>query len=389
MQQRTRIYFDNAATPPLSEVASAAFQESSTRFGNASSPYEAGRSARMTIDRARGEVARLIGAQTDEIVFTGGGTESDNWALLGIALKNLEHRGHFIVSSVEHHAILEPVETLREMGFAVDIAPVNNDGVVEPETLKSLMQDNTLLVSVMQVNNETGVVQPIRELSEIAHGSGALLHSDAVQAIGKVAVDVNQLGVDLMSLSAHKFGGSKGAGALFIRRGVKMQALLRGGGQERGRRAGTENVGAISAMGMAAKDARECFAANVTHLNTLRGRLESGLRVLDFAQINGENARRAPHIVNVQLQNVRAESLAMKLDLSGIAVGTGSACASGALEPSHVLAAMGKTREEARSALRVSFGVQNTIEEVDEFLEVLGKLNREGREVREEKEGTT
>jgi cysteine desulfurase len=373
MQQRTRIYFDNAATTPLSDVARAAFQESSTRWGNASSPYEAGRTARMIIDRARGEVARLVGAQTDEIVFTSGGTESNNWTLLGIALKNLDNRGHFIVSAVEHHAILEPVETLREMGFEVSVAPVNCDGIVEPQTLKNLMRDNTLLVSVMQVNNETGVLQSIREGSNVAHERGALFHSDAVQAIGKVAVDAGELGVDLMSLSAHKFGGSKGAGALFIRRGVQMQALLRGGGQERGRRAGTENVPAVAAMGAASKDARECFEKNVAQLNDLRERFEAGLRALDYAQINAENAPRAPHIVNVQLQNVRAESLAMKLDLSGVAVGTGSACASGALEPSHVLAAMGKTRDQARSALRVSFGVHNTLEEVDELLEVLGK----------------
>ena len=372
MQQRTRIYFDNAATTPICEAARRALDESSTRCGNASSPYEIGRTSRMTIDRARSEVAALIQAQTDEIVFTSGGTESDNWALLGIALKNLDNRGHFIVSAIEHHAILEPMETLRELGFALDVAPVNSDGIVEPETLRSLMRDDTKLVSVMHVNNETGVVQPIRELSKIAHEHGALFHSDAVQAIGKVAVNVDELGVDLMSLSAHKFGGAKGVGALYIRRGVKMQALLRGGGQERGRRAGTENVPAIGAMGMAAKEARECFDKNVAHLNALRNRFETGIRVLDKAQINAETAPRAPHIVNLQLKNVRAESLAMKLDLLGIAVGTGSACASGALEPSHVLAAMGKTREEARSALRLSFGVQNTTEEVDEFLEVLG-----------------
>ncbi len=373
MQTRTRIYFDNAATTPLSTSARAAFDASSTRSSNASSPYEIGRTARMVLDKARGEVAQTVGAHNDEIVFTSGGTESDNWALLGIALKNLDKRGHFIVSSIEHHAILEPIETLRELGFEVSVAPVNCDGIVEPETLRNLMRAETLLVSIMHVNNETGVVQPIGELSKIARENSALFHTDAVQSIGKVDVKVDDLGVDLMSLSAHKFGGAKGIGALYIRRGVKMQALLRGGGQERGRRAGTENVPAIASMGMAAKEARECFEQNVAHLESLRARLEAGLRVLDCATINAPTAPRAPHIVNVQLANVRAESLAMKLDLLGFAVATGSACASGALEPSHVLAAMGKTREEARSALRVSFGVQNTMEEVDEFLEVLGK----------------
>lgn len=377
MQTRTRIYFDNAATTPLSEPARAAFDTSSTRSSNASSPYEIGRTARMALDKARSEVAQTVGAHNDEIVWTSGGTEADNWALLGIALKNLDNRGHFIVSAIEHHAILEPIETLRELGFSVDVAPVNSDGVLEVETLRALMRDDTLLVSTMHVNNETGVIQPIAQLAKIARENGALFHTDAVQALGKVPINVDEMGVDLMSLSAHKFGGAKGIGAFYIRRGVKMQALLRGGGQERGRRAGTENVPAIAAMGAAAKDARECFAQNVAHLNSLRERFEAGLRVLEVAQINAETAPRAPHIVNVQLQNVRAESLAMKLDLMGIAVGTGSACASGALEPSHVLAAMGKTREEARSALRVSFGVQNTIDEVDEFLDVLIKLNHQ------------
>ena len=372
MQQRTRVYLDNAATTPLCEAArNAMLPHLCELCGNASSPYETGRTARMAIDRARGQVAALIGANADEIVFTGGGTESDNWALLGVALRNMEKHGHFIVSAIEHHAVLEPLETLRDMGFATDIACVDGNGVVSTEEIARLLRPDTLLVSVMTVNNEVGTIQPIAEIGALARERGILFHSDAAQAAGKLPLSVEELGVDLMTLSAHKFGGPKGAGALFIQRGVKMQSLLRGGGQERGRRAGTENVPAIVGMGAAAHKARENVQENAAHMTALRERLEDGLRVLNNAQINGENAARAPHITNVTFHGKRAESVALGLDLKGFAVGTGSACASGALEPSHVLAAMGHDKETARGALRVSLGVENTAEEVGEFLAVL------------------
>lgn len=375
MQQPTRVYFDHAATTPLLEAARRAMQPyADDVFGNASSPYQIGRAARMAVDRARARVADLCGAQTDEIVFTGGGTESNNWALLGVALRNLETRGHVIVSAVEHHAVLEPAQTLCDLGFEVDIARVDGNGVVEPKEIARLLRSDTRLVSVMLVNNEVGTVQPLDEIGRLTRERGVLLHSDAVQAADKMPLDVEALNLDLMTLSAHKFGGPKGAGALFIRRGVRMQSLLRGGGQERGRRAGTENVSAIAGMGAAAQVARECLTQNAAHLTALRERLEDGLRALDGAVINGEDAPRAPHITNVSLHGQRAESLALGLDLQGFAVGTGSACASGALEPSHVLAAMGRSPEEARAALRVSLGIQNTADEVDEFLEVLLRL---------------
>ncbi len=375
MQQPTRVYFDHAATTPLLDVARRAMEPyAGDVFGNASSPYQVGRAARMAVDRARAQVAELCGAQADEIVFTGGGTESDNWALLGVALRNLQTRGHAVVSAVEHHAVLEPAQTLRELGFEVDIARVDGSGVVASEEIERLLRPDTRLVSVMRVNNEVGTVQPVEEIGRLTRERGVLLHSDAVQAAGKMPLDVEVLNIDLMTLSAHKFGGPKGAGALFIRRGVRMQSLLRGGGQERGRRAGTENVPAIVGMGAAAQIARECVTPNAAHLTALRERLESGLCALPNAVINGQDAPRAPHITNVSLRGQRAESLALGLDMTGFAVGTGSACASGALEPSHVLAAMGRSPEEARAALRVSLGIGNTADEVDEFLQVLSKL---------------
>jgi cysteine desulfurase len=375
MQQRTRIYLDNAATTPMQPEAQAALCEYSRGlWGNASSPYEAGRTARMTIDRARGEIAQLLGANADEIVFTGGGTESNNWALLGIALRNLEKRGHIVVSKIEHHAVLEPAETLRDLGFDVEFAPVDANGVLDLNQFKTMLRPDTLLVSLMTVNNEIGAIQPVKEAVNLARERGVLFHTDAVQAIGKLQMDVNELGVDLLSLSAHKFGGPKGVGALYLKRGVKMQALLRGGGQERGRRAGTENAPAIASMGVAAKIARENLAQNSSHLLALRERLERGLNEIAGAQINGENSSRAPHITNVIFAGRRGESLALNLDMRGIAVGTGSACASGALEPSHVLAAMGRDAKDARAALRISLGVQNTADEIDEFLSVLREI---------------
>ena len=377
---RTQIYFDNAATSPLLPAARAAMEPFwDETYGNASSPYATSRAARMALDGARVEVAKLIGSHPDEIVWTGGGTESDNWALLGVALANLEKRGHFIVSQIEHHAVLEPAGTLRELGFDVDFARPNAAGVVEPDEIKSLLRADTLLVSVMSCNNEVGALQPVAQIAKLCRENGVLFHTDATQSAGKQPLDVDFAlengeagGADLLTISAHKIGGPKGVGALYIRRGTRMKPLLRGGAQERGRRAGTENVPGIAGFGAAAIWARENLAANAAHLETLRARFENGLRELG-AQIIAEHARRGPHICAFIIEGKRAESLALTLDLRGIAVGTGSACASGALEPSHVLGAMGFDAKSAKSALRVSFGAQNTIAEVDEVLGVLVK----------------
>ena len=377
---RTRIYLDHAATTPLLPVARAAMEPFwAEQFGNASSPYATSRVARMALDGARTSVAKLIGAHADEIVWTGGGTEADNWALLGVALANLESRGHFIVSQIEHHAVLEPAQTLRELGFEVDEARPNSDGVVEPDEIERLLRPDTLLVSVMSCNNEIGALQPVAAIARLCRERNVTFHCDATQSAGKEPLDVDfsvengaQGGADLLTLSAHKIGGPKGVGALYIRRGTKMKPLLRGGAQERGRRAGTENVPGIAGFGAAATSALECLSQNSAHLETLRARFENGLREMG-AQIIAERAPRGPHISAFIIEGKRAESLALSLDLRGIAVGTGSACASGALEPSHVLAAMGYDAKSAKSALRVSFGAQNTVEEVDEMLGVLNQ----------------
>ena len=380
MMNRTRIYFDNAATTPLLPCARAAMEPFwADQFGNASSPYATSRAARMALDGARTQVAKLIGAHADEIAWTGGGTESDNWALLGVAFANLEKRGHFVISAIEHHAVLEPAQTLRELGFEVDFARPNAGGVIEPNEIERLLRADTLLVSVMSLNNEVGALQPIAPIAKLCRERNVLFHCDATQSAGKTALDVDFAlengtagGADLLTLSAHKIGGPKGVGALYIRRGTRMKPLLRGGAQERGRRAGTENVPGIAGFGAAACVAREHLDANVAHLEILRARFENGLRAIG-ARIISENAPRGPHISAFILEGKRAESLALSLDLRGIAVGTGSACASGALEPSHVLGAMGFSPTEAKSALRVSFGRENTIAEVDEVLSVLGR----------------
>lgn len=386
IQNRTQVYLDNAATTPLCDVARVAMEPYlATTFGNASSPYTVSRNARAAVDRARGQVAALVGAQPDEIVFTSGGTESNNWALLGMALANWEQRGHVIVSAVEHHAVLEPAETLRDLGFEVEYAGVDDNGLVSPETIERLLRPETILVSVMAVNNEVGVCQPVAEIGALLRERGITFHTDAVQAAGKLPLQAAAIGADLMSLSAHKFQGPKGVGALFIRRGVKMRAWQRGGAQERGRRAGTENVPGIVGTGVAAEIAHRNLNHNQAYLNSLREQLEQGLKSLPGACINGRAAPRAPHITNVSFAGQRAESLALNLDLMGFAVGTGSACASGALEPSHVLTAMGRSQSAARASLRVSLGVQNTVDEVDAFLEALLKLlsNKEPQRHRE------
>ena len=356
----------------------------SETYGNASSPYATSREARMALDGARTEVARLIGAHSDEIVWTSGGTESDNWALLGVALAHVGQGGHFVVSGIEHHAVLEPAHGLRELGFELDEARPNREGAVDSETVAALLRPETRLVSLMSVNNETGVLQPVAEVARLAHAVGALFHVDATQSAGKLPLDVDfaseaaadrvHAGADLMTLSAHKLGGPKGVGALYIRRGTRMRPLLRGGAQERGRRAGTENVPGIVGFGAAARAARQELAARTAHLETLRGVFEAGLAGMGSLEIVGQGAARAPHITCFVVRGKRAESLALCLDLRGIAVGTGSACASGALESSHVLGAMGYSGTEAKSALRVSFGVQNTLAEVETLLGALREL---------------
>lgn len=378
----TRVYLDNAATTPLLPPVREAMEPYlNGSYGNASSPYAVAREARMALDGARALVARLIGANADEIAWTGSGTEADNWALLGVALAHFGEKGHFIVSAIEHHAVLESATTLCELGFEVSFARPNSQGVVEPDEIAGLLRSDTRLVSLMSCNNEIGTLQNVADVARLCRERGVLFHVDATQSAGKEPLDVDfaalngtEGGADLMTLSAHKIGGPKGAGALYIRRGTKMRPLLRGGAQERGRRAGTENVAAIAGFGEAARLAVCHLEANTAHLRALQTRLEGALKALPNVEIVASGAPRAPHITSFLARGKRAESLALSLDLRGFAVGTGSACASGALEPSHVLAAMGYDRDDARSVLRVSLGTQNSEADGDEFASELERL---------------
>ncbi|MEO6907989.1 MAG: cysteine desulfurase family protein [Abditibacteriaceae bacterium] len=376
LQNTTNIYFDNAATTPLCEEARKAMEPYWKEiFGNASSPYAISRAARGAVDGARHQVADLIGSNPDEIVFTSGGTESDNWALLGTALAlGKDTEKHVILSNIEHPAILETAITLRQIGCEVELAQCDKNGVVQPDEIERLLRKSTFLVSLMLVNNETGVLQPVKDVARTLDDTKVLLHSDAVQAAGKVLLDVDEIGVDLMSLSGHKINGPKGSGALYVRRNTHMQSLMRGGSQERGRRAGTENIPAIVGFGAVAEVAKKGFQQKHAHLLKLRSTLENELNAINGVVIHGKNTVRSPHICNFSLPGKRAESIVLNLDLQGIAVGTGSACASGALHPSHVLEAMSVSLEEAQNSLRVSFGVQNTMEEVRQFVAAIRNL---------------
>jgi cysteine desulfurase len=369
-----RIYFDhNATTPPdgsVVEVMSTVLQED---FGNASSVHYFGQRAKARMDDARSAVGALIGAEPSEIVFTSGGTESDNFALRGAA-EALEPTGrrHLIATSIEHEAVLVTLRALARRGWRTTLVPVDQTGIVDPDALSAALADDTAVVSVMHANNELGTIQPVAELARRAHARGALFHTDAVQSVAKIPVDVGALGVDLLSLSAHKFNGPKGAGALWIRRGTRIVPILTGGKHERTRRAGTENVPAIAGLGEACKLAVRKLPNEAARLAALRGRLEAGvLSTVPGTAVNGALEPRVPNTTNISFEGIEAESLLIALDLEGIAVSTGSACSSGTLEPSHVLRAMGFPAHRTQNSIRLSLGQGNTPEEVDYFL---GKL---------------
>ncbi|MGE0361493.1 MAG: cysteine desulfurase family protein [Vicinamibacterales bacterium] len=373
----SRIYLDHNATTPLVPAAldrlTAVARDT---WGNASSVHHFGQQAKAALDDARAQVAALLGAEPPEIVFTAGGTEGDNAAIRG-ALEALEASGrrHLIVSAIEHEAVLQTAKSLSRRGFEVTVLPVGGSGVADPEALRGLMTDRTALVSVMHANNEIGTVQPVAALAAVAHAAGALFHTDAVQTAGKVPVDVAALGVDLLSISAHKFGGPKGAGALWIRRGVRVLPFVTGGRQERNRRAGTENVPALAGMGAAAEHARHHAAAAAPRVAALRDRLEAGvLAGVPGTAVNGERAARVPNTTNISFDRVESESLLIALDLEGIAVSSGSACSSGTLEPSHVLKAMGFPHHRTLNSLRFSLGSATTEAEIDHVVAVLPGL---------------
>jgi cysteine desulfurase len=353
------------------------------QFGNASSIHFFGPRAKAAVDEARTEVARLIGAEPGDVVFTAGGTESDNIALRGALDAAQPSRSRLVVTSVEHEAVLNTARALARGGRPLTILPVDRNGLVSPAEFGTALGADVALVSVITANNETGVIQPVAELARMARGCGAVCHTDAVQAVGKIPVDAPALGVDLLSLAAHKFGGPKGVGALWIRRGTPLSGVITGGRQERNRRAGTENVPAIVGAGVAARVARSRLTADSTRLAALRDRLETGILDTVFGtSVNGGEVPRVPNTTNISFDRVEAESLLIALDLEGIAVSTGSACSSGTLEPSHVLRAMGLPHGRVQSSIRFSLGSTTTDEEIDRTLAALPAVVRRLRTVR-------
>jgi cysteine desulfurase len=369
-----RVYFDyNATTPVSHDVLDAVTWMTRDLFGNPSSVHHFGQRAKAALDEARSSVAALINAEPSEVVYTSGGTESDNFAIRGVA-EALETTGrkHLIASAIEHEAVLNTLKALGRRGWQTTLLPVDQTGIVDPERLRAAISNQTALVSVMHANNEIGTIQPVAQLAAIAHEHGALVHTDAVQSVGKIPVDVRSIGIDLLSLSAHKFNGPKGAGALWIKRGTRMQPILTGGKHERSRRAGTENAPALVGMGVAARLAQAKLDAEGARVGRLRDRLEEEiLRTVPGTTVNGVRSPRVPNTTNISFERVEAESLLIALDLEGIAVSTGSACSSGTLEPSHVLRAMGFSAHRTQNSLRFSLGLFSTDEEVDRVVTVL------------------
>jgi cysteine desulfurase len=372
-----RIYFDyNATTPLAPDAIDAVTAATRDLFGNASSVHTFGQQAKAALDHARSSIAALIGGDPLEVVFTSGGTESDNFAIRGVAdaLEPTKRR-HLITTAIEHEAVLNTMKALARRGWKITMLPVDQSGIVSPDRLREVITDDTALVSVMHANNEIGTIQPVAEMAAIAHEHGALMHSDGVQSAGKIGVDVRSLGVDLFSLSAHKFNGPKGAGALWVKRGTRLSAIQTGGKHERNRRAGTENVPAIAGMGAAARLAIAKLEHESARVAALRDRLETGiLAAVAGTAVNGARDRRVPNTTNISFDRVEAESLLIALDLEGIAVSTGSACSSGTLEPSHVLRAMGFPSHRTQNSLRFSLGMFSTAEEVDRVIDVLPRL---------------
>jgi cysteine desulfurase len=371
-----RIYVDHAATTPIrSEVLEEMMPYLTERFGNPSSIYSYGREAKKAIEEAREKVAKAIGAGPLEIYFTGSGTEADNWAIIGTAFANRNKGNHIITSSIEHHAVLHTCEYLEKQGFSVTYLPVDEYGMVKLETLKKSINDRTILVTIMHANNEIGTIQPIKEIGEFLKEKDITFHTDAVQTVGKIPVNVKDLKVDMLSLSAHKIYGPKGIGALYIRKGIKIHPYIHGGAQERKRRAGTENVAGIVGLGKAIELAISNLEGQREYLTSLRDKLIKGIQEkIPYVRINGHPTQRLPHNVNMCFEFIEGESLLLNLDMKGICASSGSACTSGSLEPSHVLLAIGLPHEIAHGSLRLTLGKDNTQEDVDYILEVLPQI---------------
>jgi cysteine desulfurase len=365
-----RIYLDNnATTPVLPEVFEAMRPYFGEQFGNASSIHHHGQQTRAAVEDARESVAALLGCRASEIVFTSGGTEADNLAIAGM----VGARDHVITSSIEHHAVLLACKHLEEIGVEVTVVPVDGRSLVDPADVRRALRPNTKLISVMMANNETGVLQPVAEIGRIAAEAGIVFHTDAVQAAGKVAINVNQIGCHALSISGHKIHAPQGVGALYVRKGTRLQPLFYGGRHERSRRAGTENVPGIVGLGKAAQLAKEALdRGDDNKMAAMRDRLQQGiLAQVEEAGVNGDGAARVPNTANIHFDHIDGEAMVIALDLKGVAVSTGAACSSGAIEPSHVLVAMGLRADQARASIRLSLGKQTTDEEIDAALSLI------------------
>ena len=373
---KKNIYMDNAATTKVKkEVLDAMMPYFTEKYGNPSSVYSLGSASKIAVEKAREQVANALGADKKEIFFTGGGSESDNWAIKGIALKHRDKGNHIITTKIEHHAILHTCEYLQKHGFDVTYLDVDKDGKIDLEQLKDSITDKTILVSIMFANNEIGTIQPIKKIGEICKEKKIYFHTDAVQAVGNIKIDVKEMNIDLLSLSAHKLYGPKGVGVLYIKQGIKIDSLIAGGGQERNKRAGTENVPGIVGLGKAIELAYENLDENNKKLIELRERLITKIQEnIKHTKLNGHRTDRLPGNVNFCFEYIEGESLLLSLDIEGIAASSGSACTSGTLDPSHVLLAIGLPHEIAHGSLRLSLGSFNTEEEVDYVVEKLVEI---------------
>ncbi len=373
MQVKTPIYFDHAATTPVDKaVLEKMLPYFCDIFGNPNSQHVFGRDSVKAVDEARDTIAKIINAKPNEVYFTSGGTESDNWALRGIANAYKNKGKHIVISPIEHAAMLATAKELAKIGFEIEFMKVDSDGVVDLEHLKSIVREDTIFVGCMLANNEVGTIEPIKQIAEIAHAKGAVCFTDAVQAAGVLKTDVKELGVDMMSMSSHKIYGPKGVGALYIRNGLKVDSILTGGHQERTKRGGTTNVPGIVGFAEAFKIANENRESNFEYVSSLRDRfIDRVLKEVPFVKLNGSRENRLPANADFSFEYIEGESILFSLDLAGIAVSSGSACSSGSLEPSHVLLALGLPEALAHGSIRFSFGKHNTVEEIDYAVDVL------------------
>lgn len=375
-----KVYLDHAATTPVDkEVLDAMIDFFNKKFGNASSLHSWGREAKEALEKSREKVAALINADADEIVFTGGGTESDNMAIKGIAF--MHGKGHIITSKIEHPAVLETCKYLEKKGFDVTYLPVDKYGMVNPEDVEKEIRDDTILITIMHANNEIGTIEPIEEIGKIAKKNNIVFHTDAVQTVGKISIDVKKMNVDMLSISSHKIYGPKGVGALYIKRGIKIEPILHGGGHEKGLRSSTENISGIVGFAKACEIAMKKMKEDVERMKKLRDKIIKNVLEIEEAYLTGHPEKRLPNHASFYFRGIEGESLILMLDSYGIAASTGSACSSKKLQPSHVLLAIGLKPEEAHGSLRITLGRENKEEEIDYFLDVIPKVIEKLRKI--------